>query len=83
MKKCSCCEMVGHNVLRCADPCASKELYELFHEESVESAMARVDRYTPGIVSFILCKGFGVPASGKVEQLRKLVRESYEPINNS
>ena len=69
--------MVGHNVSKCADPCASKELYELFHDESVDSAMERVERYSPGLVSFILIKGFGSLASGRVELLRKLVRESY------
>ena len=69
--------MIGHNVTKCADPCASKELYELFHEESVESAMARVEQYSSGLVSFILVKGFGVPAGGKVDALRELVRKSY------
>ena len=69
--------MVGHTVTKCMDPCASKELYELFHEESVESAMARVEKYSPGLVSFILIKGFGVPAGGKVDALRELVRTSY------
>jgi hypothetical protein len=76
-RKCSCCEMVGHNVLKCADPCASKELYELFHDDSIESAMARVEQYSPGLISFILVKGFGVPASGKVDALRELVRNKY------
>ena len=77
-RKCSCCEMVGHSVSKCADPCASKELYELFHEESSESAMARIEKYRPGLVSFILIKGFGVPASGKIEALRELVRTSHQ-----
>jgi hypothetical protein len=76
-RKCSCCEMVGHNVLKCADPCASKELYELFHDDSIESAMARVEQYSPGLISFILVKGFGVPAAGKVDALRELVRSKY------
>ena len=69
--------MVGHNVSKCMDPCASKELYELFHDESVESAMARVEQYSPGLVSFILKRGFGVSVSGGLNTLRELVRTSY------
>lgn len=76
-KKCSCCGMIGHNIIKCNDPEASKELYELFNDESIESAMARVEQYPPSIVSFILSRGFGVSINGKIDALRELVRSSY------
>ena len=81
-RHCSCCGVAGHTVSKCNDANAMSAMHDLFRDESIASAMGKVDSYPSNIVSFILSRGFGVPISGvgerrKRDALRTHVRRHF------
>ena len=82
-RHCSCCGVVGHTVSRCNDASAMSAMQDLLRDESIASAMGKVESYPSNIVSFILCRGFGAPIAGKRQALRNHVLAKFPEADAS